>query len=84
MRIRAVVVYRVDATEDELAALRELMAAVPRDQRSALSDVQRAWYEALNVAAIDTPEDDTFDETLPEKALRVSAGRRKGRLTPVD
>lgn len=84
MRIKEVKTYRFEATQDEvksISAMFQFYEDNAEDDDDGLTAVRRAF----GIKARQTTEQpELFDreETLPEKALRVSAGRRKSRVSP--
>lgn len=92
MKIKAIKLFRFEATEEEVRAIARMFQYY-EDTSDDDDDVSTAVRRAFGIKdertrqsrlSLDEPDDDRQnerDETLPEKALRVSQGRRKSRIT---
>jgi len=84
VKIKSIKLYRFEASEQEVQAMREMFqffADNADEESSETSHILHEFGITRTPKQIDLDLDDERDETLPEKALRVSQGRRKSRLT---
>lgn len=82
MQIKMIKRFQFEATEEEVKAMARMLAFYAQhspDMDSDCAGVLKAFGIAANEPEAEDEEE--RDETLPEKAIRVAQGRRKGRVT---
>lgn len=79
MKIQEIKRYRFEATEEELRAIAEMFQFY-EDTAQDDDETQVRVRRSFGIVGSTQADEDERDETLPERAIRQSQGRRKSRI----